>query len=268
MRWSRFPLGITCPDKIEQVESATMDAFASTVRTLAPTEAWSAACFDPPHRAARNVTHVGALVLDVDGKHNHNGTMEQARVALTGLPYVLHTTKSHTLTAPSFRVVIAISRAVSAKEFASLWRVGAQRLGAHGVRIDEATKDASRAWYAPPDAAEFVIADGSPLDVEEALRTATAQGRQARDPFTRAVARIASARPGERNKELFCAGVATRRLIEHGHIQADDAVAQLTAAAEQVGLERAEIDATIARALTRSAAGACFPTHCRRCSAR
>lgn len=124
---------------------------------------WSPARLDPVERAAANVRAVSALCLDYDA----GSTLDAAAGRWGGLAGLLHTTRKHTPDAPRFRVVLPLSRTVSAFEFAALWRRVNATVG--GV-IDQAPKDASRFWYLPgcPPDAEFIARElrGGWLDVD------------------------------------------------------------------------------------------------------
>ena len=126
---------------------------------------WSPARFDPCERAAENVREVYALCLDYD-----QGTAIADAVEIwEGMAGFLHTTRSHTNAHPRFRVVLPLSRAVSAFEYAGLWR----RVSAIAGAVDPAPKDASRFWYWPgvQDGGEFwsTELEGVRLDPDEWL---------------------------------------------------------------------------------------------------
>ena len=65
-----------------------------------------------------------AAVLDYDGKDGHVG-VPLADVVATweGCFGFLHTTKSHSPEAPSFRVILPFSRPVTPAEYARIWGV-------------------------------------------------------------------------------------------------------------------------------------------------
>lgn len=103
---------------------------------------WSAAVFDPPHRAEVNVRHVSALVLDYDG----TATIDAAAETWAGNTGLLHTSKRHTEGDHRFRVILPFQRVVSPFEYAAIWR----RADLHAAgKIDAQAKDPSRFWYLP-----------------------------------------------------------------------------------------------------------------------
>jgi KaiC/GvpD/RAD55 family RecA-like ATPase len=101
---------------------------------------WSAAVFHGDKRSRENVERVTAAVFDYD-----KGTsLDEGRQQWEGYYGLLHTTKSHTLDTPRFRIVLPLSRPVSAFEWDALWR----RFQAHtGGALDGQAKDPSRFWY-------------------------------------------------------------------------------------------------------------------------
>jgi hypothetical protein len=58
----------------------------------------------------------------------------------------MHTSRSHAAGAHRFRVILPLSRSVSAFEYAALWLRAA---GRSGWKIDDQAKDASRFWFLP-----------------------------------------------------------------------------------------------------------------------
>ena len=127
---------------------------------------WSPSTFVDNKRAANNVERVHALVLDVDGGWSIDG----AREALKGFYGIIHTSKSHTDEIHRFRIVLPLTRPVSAFEYGELWRRVDTQWPAH---FDPACKDASRFWFLPggPSNDEFTWAHltGAPLDPDEWL---------------------------------------------------------------------------------------------------
>lgn len=130
---------------------------------------WSAALFDGDKRARAGVLRVTAAVLDYDG----TASIDKALETWAGHFGLLHTSKKHRDDAPRFRVILPLSRPVSAFEWDILW----QRLQEHcGGASDAAAKDASRFWYQPGiiEGGEFVTRrlEGQMLDADSWLRKA------------------------------------------------------------------------------------------------
>lgn len=128
---------------------------------------WSPGAFSDDRRNSSNVECVWALCLDVDD----GMTIEQAesKIREHGWRAHLHTSRKHKPEAHRFRVVVGLSRPVSAFEYGALWARVAPQFGP----VDEQAKDASRFWFLPgcPDPETFYAAtfDGAPLDVDEWL---------------------------------------------------------------------------------------------------
>lgn len=129
---------------------------------------WSASICDPPKRGSVNVVAMTALVLDYDG-----GVSIDAALDLWGDHYgALHTSKSHTVEAPRFRVVLPLSRNVSPDEYAVVWRWAQKLTSGAGQRIDPAAKDCSRLWYAPARTDDYQLrrfGGAAPLDPDGIL---------------------------------------------------------------------------------------------------
>lgn len=106
---------------------------------------WSAAVCDPPIRAASNVVAMSALVLDYD-----SGTPIDAAADVWCEYFgAIHTTRKHKPDAHRFRVVIPLARNISPDEYPIVWRWAQRFASGAGQRIDPATKDPARFWYAP-----------------------------------------------------------------------------------------------------------------------
>jgi hypothetical protein len=84
-----------------------------------------------------------ALVLDVDGKAGADlvGVLELWR----DWPHLWHTTYSHALSSPSFRVVVPFARAVAAEAWPRVWAWAAERCAV----VDPHCKDPSRMYFLP-----------------------------------------------------------------------------------------------------------------------
>ncbi|MCB9610502.1 MAG: hypothetical protein H6716_28190 [Polyangiaceae bacterium] len=74
------------------------------------------------------------------------GTGNEAHRAVDGWAHVMHTTWSHREDEAHFRLVLFPDRDMSASEYARVWKWGAHVLG---NRVDDKTKDASRAFFLP-----------------------------------------------------------------------------------------------------------------------
>lgn len=103
---------------------------------------WSAAEFDPAERSLSNVRRVHAVVLDYD----RGETLDEAELLWCDYYGLIHTTRKHTAQEHRFRVILPLTRPVSAFEYTALWH----RINEHaGGKLDPAPKDASRFWYTP-----------------------------------------------------------------------------------------------------------------------
>jgi len=109
---------------------------------------WSPAEFKPCFREHAHVMSVSAMCLDFD----KGGTIDDAVARLSVIAGgFLHTTRKHTAEAHRFRVVLPLSRPVSAFEFPELWKRIAHAAGA----VDPAAKDPCRFWYVSGTAGPF-----------------------------------------------------------------------------------------------------------------
>jgi len=129
---------------------------------------WSPAIFDPPRRARENVTQVFALVLDYD-----KGTPIDDALRLWGEWYgCLHTSRSHTLEKPRFRVILPFKRPVTPAEYPRIWKWANALAREAGQELDQAPKDPSRFWYLPAQSpAPYVTHEltGEPIDPDPIL---------------------------------------------------------------------------------------------------
>lgn len=126
---------------------------------------WSPATFRDDRRSSAGAERVSLLCLDYD-----QGATEDALQRRWGAFLgAIHTTRKSTEEAPRFRVILVLSRQVSAFEFSALWR----RVAAVAGTVDEATKDPSRFWYVPGSATgtplTWIDLTGEPLDPDEWL---------------------------------------------------------------------------------------------------
>lgn len=130
---------------------------------------WSPVLYDPPSRAKEHIKRVYGLVLDYDKRVTWD-----AVAALWAEYYgLIYTTKSHNVGAHRLRVVLPLSRHVTAQEYDRLWLWAAQRSKQADAIVDGQAKDASRFWYNPtlPDGDEWRAQRilGVPLDVDKTL---------------------------------------------------------------------------------------------------
>ena len=130
---------------------------------------WSPVLYNPAHRAKENIKRVYGLVLDYD----RAATLDSV-IALWGEFFGLaYTTKSHNIGAHRLRVVLPLSRHVTADEYDRLWQWADRTSRLRELQPDGQAKDASRFWYAPtlPDGDEWraVRLHGSALDVDATL---------------------------------------------------------------------------------------------------
>lgn len=111
---------------------------------------WSPATFAGDRRLKERVEQVFALVLDYEAQGDQTPTsLDDAAALWSGCHGWIHTTHSHTPETPRFRVVIPLSRSVTAEEYRLVWRWAATRCHSAGHGIDEACRDASRLWLLP-----------------------------------------------------------------------------------------------------------------------
>ena len=91
---------------------------------------------------------------------------------LAGLWQAWHTTYSHTPAAPRWRLVMRLSRPVTAAEYRQLWPGLLEMLG-HDSAIDRACNDPARLWYWPScpvgGATGSLLVQGTALDVDEMI---------------------------------------------------------------------------------------------------
>lgn len=143
----------------------TWDALVVTLRKPAPRpegdndevkaalRVWSPATFEGDKRGGANVQAVSCLVYDVD-EEPIPSLMEISRhFSEKGIQWFAHSTSSSLMDAPRWRLLVALSRPLTAEEHALAWRAMADELP---FRVGAASKDAARIWFQP-----CVGADGS-----------------------------------------------------------------------------------------------------------
>ncbi len=127
---------------------------------------------DAPSREKAFAIDSGALVIDIDGEGQE--TMEglkslTQKLEAMDLSYLLHSTFSHSVATPSFRVWVPLSRRVLKNDWLRFWNHATAALGALELR-DNACKDVGR-WYYMPSVARLeepimFYRKGKPLDVD------------------------------------------------------------------------------------------------------
>jgi hypothetical protein len=127
---------------------------------------WSPGRFAPTTRCAASVREMYAIVLDYDG----TSRFDQACECWSDCFGIVHTTRNHTSTCHRFRVVLPLSRPVSAFEYRYLWMSASARAD---NLVDPPPKDPSRFWFLPGvrSGGTFVAQhlDGKPIDVDRWL---------------------------------------------------------------------------------------------------
>ncbi len=116
---------------------------------------WSPATFRGDARAAANVELVSCLVFDVD--EDPVPTLAEIAAALGDTRWFAHSSSNSTADAPRWRLVVELSRPVTAEEHAKAWQWWVGRLP---FAVGAASKDASRAWYAPRECQDDSFAVG------------------------------------------------------------------------------------------------------------
>jgi hypothetical protein len=126
------------------------------------------------HRHHENVRDVSALVLDYDNKDGSNITLDRAAEIWRDRLGLVHTSKSHSPTAPRWRVVLVLSRLVTSEEHTRIWTWAERTMKSFGVVLDPSPSDASRFWFWPCRASgghfEARRLNGEPLPVDALLR--------------------------------------------------------------------------------------------------
>lgn len=180
MTISRFPELFDTDPRVDEISWPDLFAEFSVKRPFLHRRhpGWSPAIFDPPKRALENIKWVHALALDYDNKTKSGDraadpiTIAAVADMLGDFYGLIHTTRSHAKDWPRFRVILPLTRPVSAWEYTALWQAAARRWPG----LDPAPKDASRFWYTPGmgdhEGADFeaVTIAGAFLNPDEFLR--------------------------------------------------------------------------------------------------
>lgn len=133
-------------------------------------EGWSPIKARENRRGNAHVELVSALVLDDDG----SGLPLERVVGIWGAyAGAVHTTYSHTVDLPRYRIVLQPSRDMQPEEYRRVWAWLVQHAAERGQVLDHAVKDPSRFWYVPGHAPGAPYAwwslTGAPLDVDAIL---------------------------------------------------------------------------------------------------
>lgn len=130
---------------------------------------WSPVHYDPPRRAKENIKQVYGLVLDYD----KSATWDAVCALWSGFYGLVYTTKSHSIGAHRLRVVLPLSRPVTADEYGRLWVWADRQSKQAELQADGQAKDASRYWYVPTATVDgdwrTLRLEGNPLDVDATL---------------------------------------------------------------------------------------------------
>ena len=124
-------------------------------------------------RKASDVTGRFLVTLDID--YGTSSTPEIIADMLAGTAWCLYTTHSHTPKDPRFRLVVPLSREVTAEEYCPIARRIADDIGI--TLFDQSTYEPSRLMYWPsaPRDAEFIglTGEGDPADADAILNSYT-----------------------------------------------------------------------------------------------
>jgi len=216
---------------------------------------WSAAWFEDDRRTNAAVRFITALVLDYDG----GTSIEQAVTLWEPYEGFLHTTPSHQQDpqVDRFRVVLPLTRAVSASEYSGLWAWAHAHAKAEGQRLDEATKDPARLWYlpatlgplAPFETRRFRGPRLSPDQVPTTVATATTEDEMAKRYVQRALERaceeVRAAGEGQRNAALNRAAFSLGGYVATGRIEETVVRKALSEAGGASGLSENETRKTL-----------------------
>ncbi len=131
--------------------TVSWEAFTEGLKTPRPADIskdalpmWSAAIFSEDYREDAGVEFVSALVYDVDIAPVPS--LDDIRAAIPEGTWFAHTSSSSTSDAPRWRLVIALTRPVNAREYAALWQLFALSLP---FGVGPQSKNPGRSWYAP-----------------------------------------------------------------------------------------------------------------------
>lgn len=132
---------------------------------------WSPAAFRDDKRVARDIEGISCLALDVD--HASDATVATMRGHLGRYQHLIHATHGDRPDDRCLRVVVQLTRSVTAREWPRFWRAAVQALR---VPADPPVSDMGRLYFLPSrpiDADYFtVVNSGAALDVEALLGTA------------------------------------------------------------------------------------------------
>lgn len=105
---------------------------------------WSPATFADDYRCDEGVECVSLLVFDVDVEPVPR--LEDMARLLSGVQWFAHTSSSSTSAAPRWRLLVSLSRPLTAEEYPRAWRAFVERLP---FQVGPQSKNPGRFWYEP-----------------------------------------------------------------------------------------------------------------------
>ena len=132
---------------------------------------WSPALYPKGKtRSNAGVESVTALVYDMDHSTKPPQTMGK-ELKTAGLSYVIYTTWSHRPSTPRYRIILFLSRPLTAQEYPFAWSSGLAHIG-YDAGVDRVAKDVSRHYALPAqvEGEEYVSDvwfDGKVLDADK-----------------------------------------------------------------------------------------------------
>jgi hypothetical protein len=122
---------------------------------------FSAHFADGQRRTKNNIVSMAqVLFFDIDHTDRDFGAVADA---LDGLPWLVHTTFSHTEDDHCFRAVVVLSRAPTRLEWCTCRRRIIAELREHGMEVDTRTKDIARGYFMPCNNADVLFDAEAPL---------------------------------------------------------------------------------------------------------
>lgn len=241
-------------------------------------QGWSPATFIGDTRSKKNVDRIYCVVLDYDKGSTSLDDAADFWTCKAFLPFrksafttacLVHSSFSSTPEHPKFRVIMPLSRAVDAEEFTIIWGYVSKLAAEAGHQIDEACKDPSRLWFWPscPEGETVLFSpceSGAPLDVRRILKECGYNARRKTDgldrsskvvvssairAFERGVDEVRDATEGSRQVTLNRVAFKSGTLVGGGQLDEEYARSALREAGLACGLDGAEVENTILRAM-------------------
>lgn len=172
MTWTELQLRLSRPQRTTETSEAYFKLSKAEQGKLKDVGGFVGGTLNGPHRKAQNVTGRDLITLDLDNIPANETSSVVSQVKSLGVDYIIYSTRSHLPTRPRLRIVLPLSRTVTADEYEPIARKVASWVGM--AFCDPTTFEASRLMYWPSCSSDseyvYLASNGSPeVDADNIL---------------------------------------------------------------------------------------------------